>query len=63
MAFVTGADSIMVAGAAIAFVIARLLHSVFYILNVPLARSLMFGISIACVITLMTASFLQVNPG
>lgn len=44
MAFVTGQDSTLAIGAAIAHVIARLFYSVFYILNVPPLRSLMFGI-------------------
>lgn len=61
MAFVTGADSMVVAGAAIAFVLARLLYSVFYILNVPLGRSLMFGIGSTCIIILMGTSFWQLN--
>ncbi|MBD2386343.1 MAPEG family protein [Cylindrospermum sp. FACHB-282] len=44
MAYVTGVNSPMAANAAIAFVTARLLYSIFYILNIPLLRSLMFGI-------------------
>ena len=63
MALVTGVDSVGAAGAAIAFVAARLLYSAFYILNVPLARSLMFGIGSTCIATLMGASFLAINSG
>ena len=37
MAYVTGQDSSLATGAAIAFVITRLLYSVFYIFNIPLA--------------------------
>ncbi|TAE55370.1 MAG: hypothetical protein EAZ88_06765 [Oscillatoriales cyanobacterium] len=44
MAFVTGIDSEAAGWAGIAFPVARLLFSVFYILNVPLGRSLMFAI-------------------
>jgi uncharacterized MAPEG superfamily protein len=48
MAYVTGQNSSLATGAAIAFVIARSLYSVFYILNIPVGRSLMFGIGSAC---------------
>lgn len=61
MAYVTGQNSALAAGAAIAFVVARLLHSVFYILNVPLARSLMFGIGSLSTLTLFALSLLSVN--
>ncbi|MBD2040637.1 MAPEG family protein [Microcoleus sp. FACHB-672] len=61
MAYVTGQNSTLAAGAAIAFVVARLLHSVFYILNVPLARSLMFGIGSLSTLTLFVLSLLAVN--
>ncbi|MBD2517961.1 MAPEG family protein [Nostoc sp. FACHB-973] len=44
MAYVTGVNSSTAAAAAIAFVAARFLYSIFYILNIPLLRSLMFGI-------------------
>ena len=46
MAYITGLDSSVAIGAAIAFVVARLLYSVFYIANVPLVRSLMWAIGI-----------------
>lgn len=61
MAYVTGQNSALAASAAIAFVVARLLHSVFYILNVPLARSLMFGIGSLSTLTLFALSLLSVN--
>lgn len=61
MAYVTGQNSSIAVGAAIAFVVARLLYSVFYILNVPLARSLMFGIGTVCSGTLIVLSLLQAN--
>jgi uncharacterized MAPEG superfamily protein len=42
MAYVTGQDSALALGVAIAHLVARLLYSVFYILNVPILRSLMY---------------------
>ncbi len=59
VAYVTGQNSSLATGAAIAFVIARLLHSVFYILNIPLARSLMFGIGSLCSATLFVLSLMS----
>lgn len=44
MAYVTGQNSPAVFWAAIAYLGARLLFSVFYVLNIPPLRSLMFGI-------------------
>ncbi|NER81218.1 MAG: hypothetical protein F6K42_16950 [Leptolyngbya sp. SIO1D8] len=44
MAYMTGQDSQWALLAAIAHLIARFFYSVFYILDVPLLRSLMFGI-------------------
>lgn len=61
MAYVTGQDSQLVAGAAIAFVGVRLLYSVFYILNVPIARSLMYAIGMGCIATLMGKSLLALG--
>jgi len=61
MAYVTNLDSTVAVGAAIAFVVVRLLYSVFYITNVPLARSLMFGIGSLCSGTLIILSILQAN--
>lgn len=61
MAYVTDQNSAIAAGAAIAFVAARLLYSVFYIGNVPLARSLMFGIGTLCCGTLIVLSLLSIN--
>jgi uncharacterized MAPEG superfamily protein len=62
MAYVTGQTSELVAGSAIAFVVARLFYPIFYILNVPLARSLMFGIGSLSTVILLTVSLLSVNP-
>jgi uncharacterized MAPEG superfamily protein len=61
IAYVTGQTSELVAGSAIAFVIARALYPVFYILNVPIARSLMFGIGSLSTVILFTVSLLSVN--
>ena len=61
MAYATGVDSDWARIAAIAFVIARLLYSVFYILNIPLGRSLMFAIGSLSGWTLYALSFSQAN--
>lgn len=59
MAYVTGVNSSLAIGAAIAFVIVRLLYSVFYIANIPIGRSLMFAIGSLCSGTLLVLSLLQ----
>ncbi|MEH2347840.1 MAG: MAPEG family protein [Nostoc sp.] len=59
MAYVTGVNSSTGQLAAIAFVVARLLYSVFYILNIPLLRSLMFATGIVSSITLIFLSIIQ----
>ncbi|MEA5502790.1 MAPEG family protein [Halotia wernerae UHCC 0503] len=61
MAYVTGVDSATAAVAAIAFVVARLLHSIFYIVNIPLLRSLMFAIGSLGSATLILLSIIQAN--
>lgn len=61
MAYATGTEATAAAVAAVVFVGARLLYSVFYILNVPLARSLMFAIGQVCTITLIVLSLLIVS--
>ncbi|MEC4894333.1 MAG: MAPEG family protein [Oscillatoria sp. PMC 1050.18] len=61
MAYVTGVDSLVGFGAVIAFLVARLLYSVFYIANIPLGRSLMFGIGSLSSITLVVLSLLNLN--
>ena len=63
MAYVTGVDSTIASGAAIAFLGARLLYTVFYIANIPLARSLMFGIGSLCSYTLFGLSLLTITQG
>ncbi|MEM9005857.1 MAG: MAPEG family protein [Cyanobacteria bacterium P01_F01_bin.86] len=44
MAYVTGQDSALALGVAIAHLVARLLYSLCYIFDIPTLRSLMFGI-------------------
>jgi len=61
MAYVTELDSALVVGAAIAYLMARFLYSVFYILSVPLLRSLMFLVGSASIATLMVMSLLKVS--
>ncbi|MEM9508643.1 MAG: MAPEG family protein [Cyanobacteria bacterium J06638_38] len=60
MAYVTGVESDWAKIAAIAFLIARLFYSIFYIFNIPLGRSLMFAIGSLAGWTLFTLSILQV---
>ncbi|MBC6433044.1 MAPEG family protein [Nostoc sp. HG1] len=59
MAYVTGVNSSIAQVAAIAFVVARFLYSIFYILNIPLLRSLMFAIGILGSATLIFLSIIQ----
>jgi uncharacterized MAPEG superfamily protein len=59
MAYMTGVNSTLAVGAAIAFVAARLFYSIFYIANLPLARSLMFAIGSVCSGILFVTSILQ----
>lgn len=61
LAYVTGVNSNLAAGAAIAFVVARSLYPVFYISNIPIARSLMFGIGSLSTVTLFVLSILKVQ--
>jgi uncharacterized MAPEG superfamily protein len=59
MAYITGVNSFTAQVAAIAFVVARLLYSIFYILNIPILRSLMFVIGIFSSGTLILLSIIQ----
>ncbi len=59
MAYITGVNSDIAAVGAIAFVVARLLYSIFYILNIPLLRSLMFAIGGLSSGTLYVLSLIQ----
>ncbi len=61
MAYVTGVDSDWAKIAAIAFVVARSFYSLFYILDIPLLRSLMFGIGSLSGWTLFAFSLLKIN--
>ena len=60
MAYATGVDSDWAKIAAIAFLIARLFYSVFYILNIPIGRSLMFATGSLCGWTLFALSIIRV---
>ena len=60
MAYATGVESDWAKIAAIAFLVARLLYSVFYIANIPLGRSMMFAIGSLAGWTLFALSILQV---
>ena len=57
-AFVTQQDSTQVAWTAIAYIFARTLFPVFYILNIPIGRSLMFAIGSVCIGSLFLTSIL-----
>ena len=61
MAYVTQVSSPLAVAAAFAYVLARSLYSVFYILNVPLLRSLMFAVGSLSIGTLMALGLLQVS--
>jgi len=56
LTLITHVETPTVAIASLSFVIARLLYSIFYIVNVPIGRSLMFGVSTAATITLFLQS-------
>jgi len=60
-AYVTGVDTPIGMLAALAFVIARLFYSIFYILNIPILRSLMFGIGTLSTTTLFVLSIMKVT--
>jgi uncharacterized MAPEG superfamily protein len=60
MAYATGVESPWAKIAAIAFLVVRLLYSVFYIINLPVGRSLMFAIGSLCGWTLFGLSILKV---
>lgn len=61
MAYVTGVDAVWAGYAAIAFLIARFFYILFYILDVPVLRSLMFGIGSTCSFTLFILSLLNLR--
>lgn len=57
MAYATGVSGTWVIGVSIAHLVARFLYSGFYILNIPVLRSLMFGVGSLTTASLMIASF------
>lgn len=59
MAYVTQVNSPLAALAAVGYVMARSLYPIFYILNIPILRSLMFGVGSAGIATLMVLSLQQ----
>lgn len=61
MAYATGVNSPLAAYAALTFITVRLLYSVFYILNIPILRSLMYAIGLACSCTLFVLSIIKVS--
>ncbi|HEY9897161.1 MAG TPA: MAPEG family protein [Candidatus Sericytochromatia bacterium] len=61
MAYATGQQSALAGWAAIAYVVARLLYPTFYILNVPIGRSLMFLVGSLSITTLIGLSLLTVK--
>ena len=61
MAYATGVNSDWARIAAIAFLVARSLYSIFYIFNIPLGRSLMFAIGSLSGWVLFGLSILQAS--
>lgn len=59
MAYVTNQTSELAGWAAIAWIVARFLFPVFYILDVPIARSLMFAVGSLCSFTLIGLSLIS----
>ena len=56
MAYVSGADSEAIRWAVVAYLVARLFFSVFYIANVAPLRSMMFAVGSVAIFTLMSES-------
>jgi len=56
MAFVVNLPAEQVVGSAVIYLAARVSYSLFYILNVPILRSLSWAISISSIVSLFTAS-------
>ncbi len=61
MAYGTGQTSPLAAIAALGFPVARVFYALFYILNIPILRSLMFAIGSLCSATLFGLSLISVN--
>lgn len=61
MAYVTGVDSVLASYASMTFVVVRSFYSLFYIINLPLGRSLMFATGQLCTYCLFILSFLKIQ--
>ena len=61
MAYVTGVESNWALWAVIAFLVSRLLYSVFYILDIPLLRSFMFAVGSVSGYILFGLSLIAIN--
>jgi uncharacterized MAPEG superfamily protein len=61
MAVMTQVNTPLATGAVVAYLVARLLYSILYILNIPILRSLMFGIGSVGIATLMILSLRQIS--
>jgi uncharacterized MAPEG superfamily protein len=59
MAYGTHQDSPTVVNCALGFIVARLFYSIFYIINFPIGRSLMFGVGSVAIYTLMSMSIIS----
>ncbi|AFY61381.1 MAPEG family protein [Synechococcus sp. PCC 6312] len=62
VALVAGVTSTTAEIAAIAFVISRFFYSICYIANIPLGRSLMFGVGTAATITIFLEAINKLSP-
>ena len=60
-AYITAVDNPLTGLSAITFVITRFLYSAFYILNLPMLRSLMFGIGSLSTVILFTLSIMKIT--
>ncbi|MCH9055620.1 MAPEG family protein [Synechococcus sp. PCC 6716] len=56
LTLLTHVETQTVAIASVSFVVARFLYSIFYIANIPIGRSLMFGVGTAATLTLFLQS-------
>lgn len=61
MAYVTGVDSQFALWAAVAYLVGRLFYPVFYIADIPAARSLMFALGSLSSMILYGLSILKIN--
>ncbi|WP_448526741.1 MAPEG family protein [Parathermosynechococcus lividus] len=56
LTLLTHVETQTVAISSVSFVVARFLYSIFYIANIPIGRSLMFGVGTAATLTLFLQS-------